>query len=204
MTVDAALASSESGRQVPVPLGGRSTASGVRPSVRVFPKNRCERAASGILSRHQKIFLQKRPSHKGYPVSGQKPFLDRLLGEGARVKSPKRKSPLPGGPARRNKLLVSWGPLVIAPALAGVKNQSEKSPLPGGPCPWGRHAPQQRKGAEQLSSLRCLAAGGRRRLSHCYNLTLCDKLSRKDAFLYSLGAYYDLPRPPKFRVGNPD
>ena len=35
------------------------------------------------------------------------------------MKSPKRKSPLPGGPARRNKLLVSWGPLVIAPPLAG-------------------------------------------------------------------------------------
>src|SRR6516162_5712910 len=37
-------------------------------------------------------------------------------------------------------------------------------------------------GAEQLSSLRCLAAGGRRRLSHCYNLTSCGGLSRKDAF----------------------
>ena len=42
--------------------------------------------------------------------------------------------------------------------------------------------PQQRNGAEQLSSLRCLAAGGRRRLSHCYNLTSCGGLSRKDAF----------------------
>src|SRR6516165_2644002 len=92
------------------------------------------------------------------------------------------KSPLPGGQARRNKLLVSWGPLVIAPALAGVKNQSEKSPLPGGPCPWARLVPQQRNGAEQLSSLRCLAAGGRRRLSHCYNLTSCGGLSRKDTF----------------------
>src|SRR5262249_13839403 len=29
------------------------------------------------------------------------------------------KSPLPGGQARRNKLLVSWGPLVIAAPLAG-------------------------------------------------------------------------------------
>src|SRR5262249_45366068 len=35
---------------------------------------------------------------------------------------------------------------------------------------------------EQLSSLRCLAAGGRRRLSHCYNLDLCGILSRKDMF----------------------
>src|SRR5215467_14542338 len=38
------------------------------------------------------------------------------------------------------------------------------------------------QGAEQLSSLRCLAAGGRRRLSHCYNLTSCGRLSRKDVF----------------------
>src|SRR6516165_4300361 len=30
------------------------------------------------------------------------------------------KSPLPGGQARRNKLLVSWGPLVIAAPLAGA------------------------------------------------------------------------------------
>src|SRR5262249_6186432 len=29
------------------------------------------------------------------------------------------KSPLPGGQARRNKLLVSWGPLVIAAPLQG-------------------------------------------------------------------------------------
>src|SRR5262249_14578434 len=35
---------------------------------------------------------------------------------------------------------------------------------------------------EQLSSLRCLAAGGRRRLSHCYNLTSCGRLSRKGMF----------------------
>jgi hypothetical protein len=40
-------------------------------------------AASGILSRHQKFLLQKRLSHKGYPLYGQKPFLDRFLSEGA-------------------------------------------------------------------------------------------------------------------------
>src|SRR5262245_56140519 len=36
-----------------------------------------------IFSRHQKIFLQKRLSHKGYPLYGTEPFLDRFLGEGA-------------------------------------------------------------------------------------------------------------------------
>src|SRR5262249_37765944 len=41
------------------------------------------------------------------------------------------KSPLPGGQARRNKLLVSWGPLVIAPPVAG----SLLAPLRcAGPC----------------------------------------------------------------------
>ena len=31
----------------------------------------------------KKIFLQKRLSHKGYPLYGTEPFLDRFLGEGA-------------------------------------------------------------------------------------------------------------------------
>jgi hypothetical protein len=31
------------------------------------------------------------------------------------------KSPLPGGQARRNKLLVSWGPLVISCAPRGLR-----------------------------------------------------------------------------------
>jgi len=34
------------------------------------------------------------------------------------IKFSKWKVPLPGSQARRNKLLVSWGPLVIAPPLA--------------------------------------------------------------------------------------
>ena len=37
------------------------------------------------------------------------------------IKFSKWKVPLPGGQARRNKLLVSWGPLVIAAQPAGVK-----------------------------------------------------------------------------------
>jgi len=35
------------------------------------------------LSRHEKIFLQKRFSHKGYPLYGTEPFLNRFLSEGA-------------------------------------------------------------------------------------------------------------------------
>src|SRR5215831_5073086 len=39
--------------------------------------------------------------------------------DGRTANSQNGKSPLPGGQARRNKLLVSWGPLVIAAPLAG-------------------------------------------------------------------------------------
>src|SRR5215831_269303 len=34
------------------------------------------------LSRHQKIFLQKRSSHHGYPLMRAEPFLGKFLGEG--------------------------------------------------------------------------------------------------------------------------
>jgi len=79
---------SESGRQSPVPRARPRTVPDTTLNrircpafTRVFPKNRCERTASGI-SRHQKIFLQKRLSHKGYPLYGTEPFLDRFLSEG--------------------------------------------------------------------------------------------------------------------------
>src|SRR5215470_17761376 len=71
------------------------------------------------LSRHQKIFFAKASFTQRLPLYGTEPFLDRFLGEGARLNSQNGKSPLPGGQARRNKLLVSWGPLVIAAPLAG-------------------------------------------------------------------------------------
>jgi len=133
-------------------------------------------------SRTPKNFFAKASFTQRLPPLWDRTIFGQVFVRGGMTEFSKWKVPLPGGQARRNKLLVSWGPLVIAPALAGVKNQSEKSPLPGGPCPWGRHAPQQRDGAEQLSSLRCLAAGGRRRLSHCYNLTPYGALSRKEVF----------------------
>src|SRR5262249_43762076 len=50
---------------------------------RVFPKNRCERAASGI-SRGTKKFFCKNVFHtKANPLYGAEPFLDRFLSEGA-------------------------------------------------------------------------------------------------------------------------
>jgi len=48
------------------------------------------------LPRHQKIFLQKRSSHNGYPLMRAEPFLGKFLGEGPGLKSQNRKSPLPG------------------------------------------------------------------------------------------------------------
>ena len=48
-----------------------------------FPKNRCERADSGISPRTKKFFLQKRLSQKSYPLYVTEPFLDRFLSEGA-------------------------------------------------------------------------------------------------------------------------
>src|SRR5262249_60537326 len=77
-----------------------------------------------------KNFFAKRLSHKGYPLYGTEP--DRFLSEGGMIKFSKWKVPLPGGQARRNKLLVSWGPLVIAAPLAG----SLLAPLRcAAPCP---------------------------------------------------------------------
>ena len=155
-------------------------------------------------SRTPKNFFAKASFTQRLPPLWDRTIFGQVFVRGGMTEFSKWKVPLPGGQARRNKLLVSWGPLVIAPALAGVKNQSGKSPLPGGPCPWGRHVPQQRNGAEQLSSLGCLAAGGRRRLSHCYNLTPCGRLSRKDMFSVQCKALPHILRvPPRVATSKP-
>ena len=130
MTVDAALASSESGRQVPVPLGGRSTASGVRPSVECFRRTDAS-APPAESSRTPKNFFAKASFTQRLPPLWDRTIFGQVFVRGGMTEFSKWKVPLPGGQARRNKLLVSWGPLVIAPALAGVKNQSEKSPYRG-------------------------------------------------------------------------
>src|SRR4029077_14168850 len=55
----------------------------------------------------------------------------QVFGRGGREQNRKMESPLPGGEAGRKKLLVSWGPLVIAAPLAG----SLLAPLRcAGPC----------------------------------------------------------------------
>ena len=61
----------------------RSTASGVRPSVECFPKNRCERAASGISAGTKKFFCKSVFHTKAIPLIGTEPFLDKFLSEGA-------------------------------------------------------------------------------------------------------------------------
>jgi hypothetical protein len=80
---------SESGRQVPVPRARPRT---VRDTTlnrfrcpafsRVFPKNRCERAASGI-SPDTKNFFAKTSFTQRLPLYGTEPFLDRFLSKGA-------------------------------------------------------------------------------------------------------------------------
>jgi hypothetical protein len=51
--------------------------------VRLQPRNPAHCLTRRGISSAPKIFLQKRLSHKGCPFLGQKPFLDRFLGEGA-------------------------------------------------------------------------------------------------------------------------
>jgi hypothetical protein len=69
-----------------------------------------------------------------------------------------KKSPLPGGQARRNELLVSWGPIVIAAPLAG----SLLAPLRcAGPCQFRCRATWPTAFAPCVRS-RCLSLAGRR------------------------------------------
>ena len=63
---------------------------------RVFPKNRCERAASGI-SPGTKIFLQKRLLHKGYPPLWDRTIFGQVFVRGGMIKFSKRKVPPTGG-----------------------------------------------------------------------------------------------------------
>jgi hypothetical protein len=49
------------------------------------------------LSRHQKIFLQKRLSHKGYPLNGPKSNFAAFSGKGHEAIFGFHASPLPGG-----------------------------------------------------------------------------------------------------------
>src|SRR6516165_6974228 len=70
---------------------------------RMFPKNRCERAASGI-SPGTKNSLQKRLSHKGYPLYGQNHFWTGCCQRG-NDRNLEMKSPPTGGQSRGGSLL---------------------------------------------------------------------------------------------------
>src|SRR5262249_36865229 len=73
---------------------------------RVFPKNRCERAASRISA--PKIFLQKRLSHKGYPLYGQNHFWTVFV-RGGMNKISKWKVPPTGGSSAPQQTLDELG-----------------------------------------------------------------------------------------------
>src|SRR5262249_60597208 len=81
------------------------------------------------------------------------------------LNSQNEKSPLPGGQARRNKLSVSWGPLVIAAPLAG----SLLAPLRcAGPCqsraraisPPSRYPHPSQAAFAPSARSRCLSSAG--------------------------------------------
>jgi len=77
------------------------------------------RAGGYLTPAPEKFFCKNAFRRKATPFLGQKPFLDRFMGEGAWLNSQNKKSPLPGGQTRLSNLLVSWGPLVVATPLVG-------------------------------------------------------------------------------------
>ena len=70
------------------------------------------------LSRHQKIFSKIVFHTKATPLWDGTIF-GQVFVKGGMIKSSKWKVPPTGGQARRNRLLVSWGPLVIAAPRVG-------------------------------------------------------------------------------------
>ena len=82
-----------------------AAASGVRPSVECFRRNRCERADSGILSRHQKFFCKNVFHRKATPFLGQTVF-GQIFGRGAVTKISKWKVPPTGGQALQSARII--------------------------------------------------------------------------------------------------
>ena len=64
---------------------------------RVFPKNRFERAASGISVDTENFFAKTSFTEKTTPLYWTEPFLDRFLSEGGMTKFLKWKVPPTGG-----------------------------------------------------------------------------------------------------------
>src|SRR5262249_35627366 len=67
------------------------------PFTRVFPKNRCERTASGISPGTKKFFCKNVFHTKATPFNGTEPFLAKFLGEGPNRFFGNQKAPPPGG-----------------------------------------------------------------------------------------------------------
>jgi hypothetical protein len=67
---------------------------------RAFPKNRCERAASGISPGTEKFFCKNVFHTKSTPFMGRTIF-GQVFGGGGMSEVSKTKIPLPGGRARR-------------------------------------------------------------------------------------------------------
>src|SRR5262249_56266275 len=101
------------------------------------------------LSRHQKIFLQKRLSHKGYPPLWDRTIFGQVFVRRGMIKFSKWKAPLPGGgsAARQNEvgLRGSYRHLV-PPYLEEVRRQDKmrsasrlQTPPPPPPPPPAPH-----------------------------------------------------------------
>jgi len=65
------------------------------------------------LSRHQKIFLQKRSSHNGYPLYAGRTIFGQVFGRGAGTNISKWKVPPTGGQARCNRRTVRLSDLPL-------------------------------------------------------------------------------------------
>src|SRR5262249_27324665 len=76
-----------------------------------------------------KNFFAKTSFTQRLPPLSDRTIFGQVFGRGGMIKFSKWKVPLPGGQARRNKLLVSWGPLVIAAPLAGSLLTPRQPPL---------------------------------------------------------------------------
>ena len=112
---------SESERQVPVPLGGRD-----------LPQSKTQRSTASDFRRTDasappaeslpapKNFFAKASFTQRLPPLWDRTIFGQVFVRGGMTEFSKWKVPLPGGQARRNKLLVSWGPSLLQPSERGV------------------------------------------------------------------------------------
>ena len=147
------------------PWQSRSLRIGGGRRLRSPPYRTCDGVAGSApesLSPHLKFFLQKRLPQKGYPLSGQKPFLDRFLEQGPKPILKIQKSPPRGGlagklnnlnrgggacPRRRGSAggpqphasIVFLLPKFVCDALDRASSDAERlGNLQYGVRPWGR------------------------------------------------------------------